>query len=88
MIHGLGGRLPPISARPVATTNPVAAAAQVKPPAPDISALATAVRDMASAPPVDTAKVDRVKSAIAAGSYKVVPDVIAERMITTDLPRD
>lgn len=88
MINGLGGRLPPIAARPARTTNPIAAAAPVKTAAPDISALATTVRDMASAPPVDTAKVDRVKNAIAAGSYKVVPDVIAERMIATDLPHD
>jgi negative regulator of flagellin synthesis FlgM len=85
MIDGLGGRLPPIAARPAATMNPVAATAKVKPAAPDISALATAVRDMASAPPVDTAKVDRVKNAIAAGSYRVAPDAIAERMIATDL---
>ncbi|QYE36558.1 flagellar biosynthesis anti-sigma factor FlgM [Polymorphobacter sp. PAMC 29334] len=85
MIQGLGGRLPPIAARSAPTTNPVAATTKVTSAAPDISALASAVRDMASAPPVDTAKVDRVKNAIAAGSYKVAPEAIAERMIATDL---
>jgi negative regulator of flagellin synthesis FlgM len=88
MIDGLGGRLAPIALRPAATTGPVAATNKIRPAAPDLSALATAVREMASAPPVDTAKVDRVKNAIALGTYQVSPNAIAERMIASDVRGD
>lgn len=91
MIDGLGGRLPPVAARAAAgsaaTTRAVDAVAPVKPRGPDLSALAVAAREMASAPPVDAAKVDRIKNAIAVGNYKVEPDAVAERMIATDLRR-
>jgi len=87
MIDGLGGRLPPIAARAAATTNPVAGATRVKAGTPDLSALATAVRDLASGPPIDSAKVDRVKNAIALGTYQVQPEAIAARMIASDVDR-
>lgn len=85
MIDGLGGRLPPIAVRPAATTAPIAEAARVKPARPDLSALATTVRDMAAAPPVDSAKVASIKNAIATGTYTISPTAVAERMIATDL---
>lgn len=87
MIDGLGGRLPPIAVRPAATAAPVAEATKVKTATPDVSRLATAVRDMAASPPVDSAKVDRLRTAITQGTYAVQPDAIAERMIATDLRR-
>lgn len=87
MIDGLGGRLAPVATRPAATTAPVAAATKVTTAAPDLSPLASAVRDMAATPPVDTAKIDRVKNAIALGTYAIQPDLVADRMIATDLPR-
>lgn len=87
MIDGIGQRLAPIAARPAATTAPVAATAKIPKTDRDLSALATAVRDMAAAPPVDSGKVDRVKNAIALGTYKIEPDAVAERMIATDLSR-
>ena len=85
MIDGLGGRLPPVMARTAATTAPVAAPARIKPAGPGLSALAAAARTMAAAPPVDTAKVDRIRNSIATGVYTVDPDIIAERMIATDV---
>lgn len=87
MIDGIGGRMPPVMASLPATTAPVAAPAQVKPASPDLSALAAATRQMGAAPPVDTAKVDRIKNAIAMGTYTVNPEAVAERMIATDLRR-
>ncbi len=86
MIDGLGGRLAVPATRPAATTAPVANVAKAR-TAADLSPLATAVRDMAAAPPVDTAKVDRVKSAIALGTYQVQPGLIADKMIAADVVR-
>lgn len=85
MIDGFGGRLPLLMARTAAITAPVAAPPRIKPASPDLSALATAARSMAAAPPVDTAKVDRIRNSIATGVYTVDPDVIAERIIATDV---
>jgi negative regulator of flagellin synthesis FlgM len=41
---------------------------------------------VANGPPVDAAKVDAIRAAIAEGRYPVDPAKIAERMITLDLP--
>lgn len=87
MIDGLGGRLPPIAVRPAATTAPIGAATKTSSTSSGLSPLATAARDMAKSAPVDAGKVDRVKNAIALGTYTIAPDKIAERMIATDLHR-
>jgi len=50
------------------------------------SAAAHAARDMAAAPPVDTARVASLKAQIAAGTYTVDPGRIADAMIALDLP--
>jgi len=48
----------------------------------------SAVLDLvAGGPPVDTARVASIRSAIAEGRYPVDADRIAERMIALDLPR-
>lgn len=39
------------------------------------------VREMAASPPVDSAKVETLKQAIASGSYKVDAEAIAARMM-------
>ena len=85
MIDSVSGRLPPIALRPTAA-SPVEPPARAKPTEAGLSPLATAAKAMASEPPVDTAKVDRIRDALALGVYKVDPDAIAERMIATDIP--
>lgn len=89
MIDGIGGRLPlsPVRTNAVASSAPAAPAQGVEGPAAASSTLSTLTRDMAASPPVDTAKVDRVKAAIGAGTYAVEPARIADAMIAHDLPR-
>ncbi len=50
------------------------------------SGIRSLVRDMASAPPVNGSKVAGLKSAIAAGTYKVQPQKLADAMIRLSLP--
>ena len=66
-----------------ATAQPLAAAAPVKPGA-ELSPLATAVKTFAASPPVDTARVFSLRSAIAAGRYSVDPQAIAAKMLVLD----
>jgi negative regulator of flagellin synthesis FlgM len=48
----------------------------------------SAVHDLvAGGPPVDSARVATIRSAIAEGRYPVDADRIAERMLALDLPR-
>jgi negative regulator of flagellin synthesis FlgM len=42
------------------------------------------VRDMAASPPVNSAKVEALRNAIAAGTYKADPDAIAAKMIVLE----
>jgi negative regulator of flagellin synthesis FlgM len=43
-------------------------------------------RMAAEGAPVDTARIERIKAAIASGNYPVNPERIAERMVDLDLP--
>jgi negative regulator of flagellin synthesis FlgM len=45
-----------------------------------------ASRMAAQGAPVDTARISRIKQAIASGNYPVDPDKIAEKMLDLDLP--
>lgn len=45
-----------------------------------------ASRMAAQGAPVDSARIERVKQAIASGKYPVDPDKIAEKMLDLDLP--
>ena len=55
--------------------------------APD-GAVQSAVLDLVSGgAPVDSAKVEALRSAIQSGRYPVDPDRIAQRMLDLDLPR-
>jgi flagellar biosynthesis anti-sigma factor FlgM len=76
----------PGSARSAATrASPTVASARAADPLA-LSPTAHAARDLAAAPPVDTAKVTTLKGQIAAGTYVVDPSRIADAMIALDLP--
>jgi negative regulator of flagellin synthesis FlgM len=45
-----------------------------------------AARMAAQGAPVDTARIAKIKEAIASGNYPVDPDKIAEKMLDLDLP--
>lgn len=64
----------------IESTPPVAA---VKTGA-ELSPLATAVKTLAAAPPVDAARVASLRSAIMQGSYRVDPQAIAAKMLVLD----
>lgn len=51
----------------------------------ELSALATASREMGAVPLIDRPKVEQIKRAIAEGRYPIVPDAIASKMIELDL---
>jgi negative regulator of flagellin synthesis FlgM len=74
--------------RPLGAAVAVAQASAVQGPAS--SALAQAVKDMAASPPVDAARVEQLKSAIASGEYRPDPMAIAARMMALEAgsPRD
>jgi len=42
------------------------------------------VREMAAVPPIDAARVEALRSAIVAGTYRADPDAIAARMIALE----
>ncbi len=51
-----------------------------------LSDTAQAAKALAASPPVDTARVDALRSAIAEGRYPVDPDAVAAKMIALDRP--
>lgn len=65
-----------------AETAATAAASSVLRPAN--SSLAGIARDLASAPPVDGAKVERLRNAIIAGDYRPDPEAIAAAMLALE----
>lgn len=85
MIDGLGRASPP---RLALTGNEAAVRAGVAPPAPPSRTATTSagqwVRGMAASPPVDTARVEALRLAIAAGNYKPDPEAIAAKMIALE----
>jgi negative regulator of flagellin synthesis FlgM len=86
MIDGLGRgaplRLPGAGADPAARTGAAAPSAPAGRAAG--SGPGQIVRDMAAKPPVDSARVETLRLAIAAGTYKPDPDAIAARMIALE----
>jgi len=52
--------------------------------APSVST--PAARMAAQGAPIDMARIERIKQAIASGNYPVDPDKIAEKMLDLDLP--
>lgn len=97
MIDRIGSRmsLPPtrdiLGARSAAVRRSDAPVGTVK-AAPKVAprslppSLVSAARDLAAAPPVDTARVASVKAAINSGSYRIDADAVADRMLALDVP--
>ena len=88
MIDGIGGRLPlsPLRSGAATSTAPAAPTQAIGETRALQSGLSGIVSDLAASPPVDAAKVDRIKTALAAGAYPVQPARVAEAMIALDLP--
>jgi len=94
MVDGISGRpaglngasvLPdPAAAKAAGAAKTAKAETAPTPARAELSELATAARDAASAP-VDAARVAELRAAIANGSYKVDPEQIARKMVDLDL---
>lgn len=93
VIDGVGRAQPP---RPVAVAGeavaraPAAArsgdAGAVVPQEAAVSNLTRLARELAASPPVDGARVEALRLAIASGDYKPDPDRIAAAMIALETP--
>ena len=61
----------------------------VAPAAPDaaVSSLARIAKELAASPPVDTARVEALRLAIASGDYRPDPERIAAAMIALETPQ-
>ncbi len=70
-------------ATPAAAVTPTPAGTTA---AAETSGLSRIARDLAASPPVDSAKVDRLRTAIAAGTYRADPDAIAAKMLALETP--
>jgi negative regulator of flagellin synthesis FlgM len=68
--------------RPLGEAGAVAVASAVQGPAS--SSLAQVAKDLAASPPVDTAKVERLRAAITSGAYRADPVAIATRMMALE----
>jgi negative regulator of flagellin synthesis FlgM len=78
-------------APPAVTSTPAAAvSAPVKEAAATAPAAGstTLAKTMAAAPPVDSDRVSRIKAAIAAGKFPILPSTIADRLIALKLNWD
>jgi negative regulator of flagellin synthesis FlgM len=82
MVDALGSSVGKVGERRVAPVTRVAAtAAPAAPVSPETAPVATAARAMAAEPPVDAARVARIKDAIAKGTFPLSPATIADRLI-------
>lgn len=88
--QGLSAAVEAAKLRETAQARPAAPA-----PQPAASAAASVVAETVATPsarmaaqgaPIDSARIERVKQAIASGKYPVDPDKIAEKMLDLDLP--
>ena len=92
MIEAVGGRCATVAAGPSVGEPAARDAAGVgaKPRGVDAGSravLSGIVSDLARSPPIDSGKVERLKAAIANGTYTIDPDAIAARMIALETPR-
>ncbi len=85
----------PSAAVEAAKLRETAQARSSSPTAPATQATAAVVAETVATPasrmasqgaPVDTARIERVKQAIASGNYPVDPEKIADKMLDLDLP--
>jgi negative regulator of flagellin synthesis FlgM len=74
------------AARPLGEAGAVAAASAVQSgiQGPASSSLAQVAKDLAASPPVDTAKVERLRAAIISGDYRADPAAIATKMMALE----
>jgi negative regulator of flagellin synthesis FlgM len=93
VIDGVGRAQPPRAvtaageAAARATTAPRAGEANVAAPKQAmVSNLGRVAKELAASPPVDTARVEALRLAIASGDYKPDPDRIAAAMIALETP--
>lgn len=87
--QGLSAAVEAAKLRETAQTRASAPTAQPTQPTASVVAetVATPAARMASqGAPIDSARIERVKQAIASGKYPVDPDKIAEKMLDLDLP--
>ena len=89
VIDGIGRAAPPrvaAQAEPQGVAGEASArpAAAKAPQEPATSSLARIAKELAKAPPVDSAKVDRLRTAIVSGDYKPDPARIAAAMIAQE----
>jgi negative regulator of flagellin synthesis FlgM len=95
MVDPIGARTVATGDRRTASVEPSVAPAQAVAPRPAVdaengaetssAAIATVARTLAATPPVDTDRVARIRSAIARGTYPIVPETIADRLIALKL---
>ena len=88
MVEAIGS-LAKLMGRTVQAAAPVSATAPVKTVsagADEARVAATQVaRDLSASAPVDTARVARIKQAIASGNYPIAPETIADRLLALKL---
>ncbi|MBO9575131.1 MAG: flagellar biosynthesis anti-sigma factor FlgM [Sphingobium sp.] len=85
--QGLNAAVEAAKLRETAQARTAAPAPQSPAPAVAAEAVATpSARMAAQGAPIDSARIERVKQAIASGKYPVDPDKIAEKMLDLDLP--
>jgi len=89
MITGVGptGIARAIEVRSDSVAKSEAAAKVEQAPAQGSSTITTPAAELAAqGAPIDTAKVEAIRTAIANGTYKIDAKAIADRMIALDLP--
>jgi len=87
-IDKLGGAGSVAQLRPVAVTatTPATQAAPAKAVAEQVSSTSQAFALLADAAPVDSKKVEAIRSLIAAGAYPIDPQSVAAKMVALDFP--
>lgn len=95
MVDAIGWKGAGAVAKAASVTTPTSVAvgsstpAQEATPAVAVSTAATGLaKAMAAAPPVDTDRVAKIKAAIAAGKFPILPSTIADRLIALKLNWD
>jgi negative regulator of flagellin synthesis FlgM len=82
---GAASSLPSVQSTPVAPAAPAVAATPAKAaPANDTSDLFALLADASA--PIDTKKVDAIKSLIASGAYPIDAHAVAAKMVALDFP--
>jgi negative regulator of flagellin synthesis FlgM len=84
--QGLSAAVDAAKLRESGPAKPIAPVAQETTPVAAATVATPASRMAAEGAPIDLARIQRVKQAIASGNYPVDPEKIAEKMLDLDLP--